>query len=437
MKTNFLSTALLAVLMSTTAAVTANAQMSYSGGSAPKPAASQSSSSSSSQSASVGKAVGKQLIEAQKAIAAKDWAGALADVKQAQAVPNQTAYETYEINKFLAIVAIQTKDYATATTASEAAADSPVMPEEEKKDMYHNALLLAGQAQQYDKAIGYGEKLAQMNALDDVLSAALATAYYQTKDMANAKKYAQMSLDMAKAAGKQPEANATLILGNIEGKTDPDAARRAIEQIILSQNNSDDWSKIIDDAMSKKSKAIDALFLFRLRDMVGVMRSDDYQALASLASQFHDDKEVVTVLEQGISTGKITTAQAGSKLTSARSAAARDAGVLSQVASAAQRAKTGKDALSLGEDYWGYGRYSDAAAMAQLALQKGVSDPGEAKLLLGSAQAADGKYADAQTTLAGVTGDFARTRAAHLWSLYAQVKAKGTPSAAAPQPAGH
>jgi hypothetical protein len=47
-------------------------------------------------------------------------------------------------------------------------------------------------------------------------------------------------------------------------------------------------------------------------------------------------------------------------------------------------------------------------------------------MLLGSALAAGGKYAEAQTTFGQVSGDQVRTRAAHLWSLYAQVKAKGT-----------
>jgi hypothetical protein len=63
--------------------------------------------------------------------------------------------------------------------------------------------------------------------------------------------------------------------------------------------------------------------------------------------------------------------------------------------------------------------------MARLAQTKGgLKDSGEATMLLGMAQVMQGKNAEAQTTLAGVSGAEARTRAAKLWSLYAQVKAK-------------
>ena len=74
---------------------------------------------------------------------------------------------------------------------------------------------------------------------------------------------------------------------------------------------------------------------------------------------------------------------------------------------------------------------ADVEAMARLASQKGgLKDPGEATMLLGMAQAMQGKTAEAQATLGPVTGAEARTRAAHLWSLYAQVKAKGAAPAA-------
>jgi hypothetical protein len=43
----------------------------------------------------------------------------------------------------------------------------------------------------------------------------------------------------------------------------------------------------------------------------------------------------------------------------------------------------------------------------------------------------NGEEAQAQTTLSGVNGAIARTRAAHLWSLFAQVKAKNAPAPAA------
>jgi hypothetical protein len=286
-------------------------------------------------------------------------------------------------------------------------------------------MIVAQNVKNWSKVIEYGQKLEAQNALDDITQTMFAIAYYEMKDMANAQKYAQMAIDTAKAAGKTPQPNALIIMSNVQAKNDPDAARRTIESLILATNKPDDWSKLIDDALSHKgTKSVDALFLFRLRDAVGAMKGEDYPVLAGLASQQHLDKEAATALEEGINSGKITSAQA-TGLAAARKNAAQDAGVLNSVAAAANNSKNGQAAIALAEDYWGYGRYSDVEAMARLAQTKGgLKDSGEATMLLGMAQVMQGKNAEAQTTLAGVSGAEARTRAAKLWSLYAQVKAK-------------
>jgi hypothetical protein len=376
-------------------------------------------------------AVGVALTAAQKALATKDYATAMTQIKAAQAVPNRTPFDDFNINRFLSAVAANTGDYDTAAIAFDGVINSPSfvdLPADEQAATYHDATIVSQNAKHWPQVIAYGQKVEASGKADDLVMTMMAIAYYQQKDNANAQKYAQMAIDTAKAAGKQPQPNALIILGNIQGKSDPDAARRSIEALILASNNSEDWSKLIDDGLSHKgTKPIDALFLYRLRYQLGTMRPDDYPVLGQLAAQLHLDKEAATVLDQGISSGKITAAQAGGTLSTSRGLAARDAGVLSAVAAAANSSKTGQAALALAEDYWGYGRYADVEAMARLALSKGgLKDPGEATVLLGSALAAEGKYDEAQTTLASVSGGEARGRAAHLWSLYAQVKAKGT-----------
>jgi tetratricopeptide (TPR) repeat protein len=255
----------------------------------------------------------------------------------------------------------------------------------------------------------------------------MAIAYYQQKDNANAEKYAQMALDAAKAEGKSPQPNAQIILGNIQGKTNPDAARKSVEAIVLNTNDPSDWSRLIDDALSQKANSIDALYLYRLRNQVSAMqKGDDYVIWGELATQQKLDKEALAAYDKGISSGKLTSGQVGKAYATARNNAAQDAGVLSAAASAASKSKRGEDALRVGEDYWGYGRYADAETMARAALAKGVKDTGEANMLLGASLVAQGKTAEAQTTFAKVNGNAVRSRAAHLWSLYAQVKAKGT-----------
>jgi len=409
MKKNFLRAAFVAALMSTAAVATTTSALAAD---------------------HLSKDVATDLKAAQDAITNKDGATAMAQIKAAQALSDRTPYDDFTINRFLSAVAAQQQDYATAATAYDAFIGTPYFNDlkpEEQKAAYHDATIVSQNAQHWQKVIEYGQKLEAMQGLDDLTETMIAIAYFKTNDNANAQKYAQMAIDAAKAAGKEPQPNATIIIGNVEGKTNPDAARHAIESLILSSNNPDDWGKLIDDALSHKgTKAIDALFLFRLRNAVGASKGDDLTMQAGLASQQHLDKEAATVLEGGINSGKLTSGQA-TGLAAARKGAAQDAGVLNSVASVANSSKNGQAALALAEDYWGYGRYADVEAMARLASTKGgLKDPGEATMLLGMAQAMQGKSAEAEATLGGVTsGGEARIRAAHLWALYAQVKAKG------------
>jgi tetratricopeptide (TPR) repeat protein len=425
MKKYFVTAALAAALLGTAA----QAQM---GGGAP---ASSSSSTPAHKSGGdhLSKDVATTLKAAQDALQAKDNNTALAQVKAAQALPDRSAYDDFTINRFLSAVSASMQDYKTSADAFDSFIASPFfagLTPEEQKAAYHDATVVSQNAQHWQKTIEYGQKLEAINGLDDLTMTMMAIGYYQLKDEANAQKYAQMAIDAAKAAGKTPEPNAQIILGNIQGKTNPDAARKSVEAIVLNTNNPEDWGRLIDDALSHKANSIDALYLYRLRNQVGAMqKGDDYTIWGELATQQKLDKEALGAYDKGIAAGKLTAGQLGKGYSTARSAAAQDAGVLSVAASAASKSKRGEDALRVGEDYWGYGRYADAETMARDALAKGVKDTGEANMLLGASLVAQGKTAEAETTFAKVSGNDVRSRAAHLWSLYAQVKAKGTPAA--------
>src|SRR6202034_1480138 len=104
----------------------------------------------------------------------------------AQAVPSPTPIETYYINKFVAAVAIQQKDYPTASTAYTAMATSPVLPDADKKDIFHNAMLLSSMNKDWQNIMIYGKQLEAINGMDDQTYGVLALAYYNLKDMTNA-----------------------------------------------------------------------------------------------------------------------------------------------------------------------------------------------------------------------------------------------------------
>jgi hypothetical protein len=410
------------------------------GGSTPAPRVPQGQTSSKPSASSenhLSKAVGPQVVDAQKDLQSKDFQSAMTKLKAAQAVADRTPFDDYVINRLIAGAAIGLNDMPTAATAQEAAADSAALPDADKKAVYHDALQLTAYMKQWPKTIAYGQQLAQLNGLDYQTAANLAIAYYSSNDFGHAQQYAQQSMDMAKAAGQPPDQNAMNIVMSSQVKQNNQAgAEQTLEQLALQGNSPDAWGQLVGVAFGAKGmNDATALYLYRMLVLVGAMKASDYKEMGSLLNELGYPTESAKVLEQGVSAGKVSSAEVGAMLSKARRDAAADERALPQIAASAAKSRTGEQDVKLGEDYWGYGRYADAEAAGRRAMSKGgLKSPSEGPLLVGAAEVAQGKYADAMQTLSRVAGGEAVTRTGHLWSLYAQ--SKQGPTRASTQPAG-
>jgi hypothetical protein len=378
-------------------------------------------------------------MDAQKALQAKDFQGAMAKLKEAQGVSDRTDYDNYIINRLMMSTAVGLNDMASAATAAEAAADSTAVPDAEKKDVLHDALQLATVQKQYAKVAQYGQQLAAMNALDYQTTGMLALAYYETNDFTRAQQYAQQSISLAKAAGQPADQNALMIVMSSQVKQNNQAgAEQTLEQMVLQSNSPESWAQLVGASFGAKGmNDATAIYLYRLLILAGAAKGSDYKEMASALSVLGYPTETRNVLQQAISAGKVSSGEVGATLSKARRDAAQDERMLPQIASAAAKSRTGEQDIKLAEDYWGYGRYADAEAAARRAIGKGgLKTPAEGPLMIGTAQIAQNKYAEGLQTLSQVSGNEAATRTAHLWSLYAQAK-QGGHSASAPAAPAH
>jgi len=387
----------------------------------------------------VSKAVAPALSAAQKAAQAGNWAEALSQARAAQAVAGRTPIDDVTINDFIGVAAVNLKDFKTATAAFEAAADSPAnteMDPAERADLYHNALLLAGDAQQWQKVFTYAQVLESLNKMDDATYLEVAIGYYNMKDTARAKQYAQRSIDAAKAAGKPPQDNALKIVMNSEAQANPAAAEQALEQIILRSNSPEDWGRLIDnDFAAKGMNDVTAMDLYRLKFATKALGKQDASLAGKLANELYYYGDGVKIMEAAGITGP--------DMNAARNGAAREQGSLNAEIAAAHKG-SGQEAIRVAEALYGYGRYADAEQLAREALSKGLAgkgkcrshcDPAEALLLIGMSQAMQGRYADALASFNSVKGSEADLKTAHLWAMYAQIHQGGAQPAAAPAPA--
>ena len=388
---------------------------------------------------SVSVPVGKILVDAQKAYQSNDFAGGLTLTKQAQALPDRTDFDNFEIDKMLAFGMIKTNDLAGAYEAELAMAQSASMPDTDKAETFRIVTLLGAQLKHYDVAIKYGTQFMALNPTPDPLVlGVLAQSYYYSNDFANAEALSAKSI-AATPAGKAPDRGALEVVFGSQIKQNKMAeANATLEQIVTWYDEPDEWAQLILSSISIKGiKDYEALDIFRLMVPTKAKgQSDDYITPANVAMNANLPVEAENFLQLGINAGVLTNASAGALLAKARPAATRDRATISQFDAEARKSSNGELDAKLADTYFGYGRYDDAIAAAQRALKKGGPkvNPDQMNMIIAMALTVQGKTADAATAFNSVSGSTAAlARAKHLWLLYLNRKTATASAAPAAQ----
>jgi hypothetical protein len=384
----------------------------------------------------ISKAIAKQMQAVVTALQAKDYATASAKLNEAKAATGRTPYDDYKIAQIEGYIALNQNNHAGALAAYKSILDYADMPPEDAGQIYQATMELANEASDYPTAIKAGTKFVALGPASDVALAQLAVAYYYSKDLPNAKIWAQKSVDASKAANKAPDHGALQILQNVAADSkDVGGAAQALQQLVMSYNKPDDWAQLIEISYAKGIRDTQIRDMRRLELLVGApMDAGEYQEVAQMQLRGGYPGEAKRFLEAGVAAGKVKSSD--QSLATARAKAAGDEKSLaSNDASAAKAASGDLDAVSA-QAYYGYGRYAEAEAAAARSVAKGgrKGDPVEAPMLLAMSQAAEGKYADAQASFAKVPQPTeAQKNVVSLWTLYCKTKLANTTAA----PAAH
>lgn len=378
---------------------------------------------------SVSAPVGKLLQPAQKAMEANDYATALTNIKAAQALPDQTPFDTYKINEFLGNVYIKQNDHVNAEVAFSAMADSPSLgdvPPEEKANTLRIAALLATEQKHYANGVKYAKAfLALGGAPDPLVLTSLSEAYYYSNDYANAETIASQIV-AATPPGQAPNRGGLEVLFGSQLKAKKqDEAVKTLEQIVTYYDDPDEWGQLIDVSLGVKGiKDFEALHMYRLRAVVkATPHEEDFTVAAALALSVGYPVEADAFLQAGLSAGVVANSgKNAQQISEARGRAATDRKTLDSFAGIAAKSPSGELDLKLAETYYGYGRYADAVTAARRALQKGgaKSNPNEANMVLGEALLRQGDMAGATAAFNAVSAPTpGMAKVQHLWLLYA------------------
>jgi hypothetical protein len=205
-------------------------------------------------------AVGKPLNDAMKLVDMKDFAGALAKVKEADAVTDKTPFEEYSISKYMGFIAINQPmpDYTAATVAYNRQVASGAAPDAEKVNMYNIAMRLNYQAMNYPEVIKEAQALKAIQPLDDTGHLVLIQSYYNSNDFANAATAAKDQIAARVAAGMKPTEDVLGLLLNAQIKNKDEAgARQTLDQLAMVSAKPEVWSQVMDFALGAQPLSLE------------------------------------------------------------------------------------------------------------------------------------------------------------------------------------
>ena len=378
----------------------------------------------------IGAKVGKPLQAAQELAQKKDLNGALAKVKEAEAVASKTPFEQFKIDQFKVFIQLQRADYAAAGRAMEATIASGFLSAEENTKTYKSLAQIAYQVKDYNKVIEYGKKYAQSAPGDLEVQLLIIQAQYLQKDYKGTATSLRAIIASADKSGREVKQDWLQLLMSAEYEQKNDAGVADVLEMLLKRYPSPkywrDRIQMVQDLPELGDR--ENFEILRLMNETDVLQDEgEYIELAELAIQLGLPGEAKSVLDKGFANQTLGMGEAADRqkrlLTMASTQAGDDSKALAQVEKETAAAASGDPDVKTGEAYLNYGQLDAAVAALQRGLGKGnVTALDTANLQLGIAYFRLGRIEEAKTAFAAVTQNKALTDLARLWTLFIQQK---------------
>jgi hypothetical protein len=377
---------------------------------------------------------------AQAAIKAGDAAGALAKLKEAEALPNPTPYEHYLILRVRAPAEYAAGDLKSASADFQATLASDLLPAADRLPITKALAEIQYSGADYPQAAATMQQYFAAGGQDAQLKELLPQTLYLAKDYAGAAKGFQAQVDAIYAAGQKPPEKTLRLLASAQSQAKDEAGYAAtLERLAVGYPKADYWKDLISRA-EHADKFSDRVYVdvYRLKaDALGATADAERLSYAALALRAGYPGEAQRVLDEGLAKKAFTGAdlgQANKLRAEAAKGAAADKAQMAAGEASAKNAKDGNALASAGVLETVTGDPAAGTDLLQQAISKGgLKAPDEATLHLGLSQLRAGRDADAAKTFQSLTTPPGIAALAHVYALVAQSRieaAKPTPIAA-------
>lgn len=372
--------------------------------------------------------VGKPLQAAQELIRAQKYKDALNKVREADAVGNKSANETYLIERMRIAAASGAGDVETAAKSFELV--SARVSTADKLRMLESITGAYYRAGQYGKAQQWGQRYFKEGGTSGTMRTLLIQSQYLAGDFAGAARELSTEIQQAERAGSTPAEDRLKLLVNATLKmNDTNGYVWALERLVTYYPKKEYWVDLL-SRLQRKPNFSDRLALdtYRLSLATGSMsQANDFMEMAQLAVQAGSPAEARQVLDKGFAANILGQGPQAERQKRLRELVAKrveeEAAGRAAAIEEAKAAKDGTALVNIGLNLVFAGDKAQGLALMQQGIAKNnLKRPEDAKLHLAVAQITAGETAKAQVTLKGVGGTDGTADLARLWALYAKRK---------------
>lgn len=337
----------------------------------------------------------------------------------------------YAFARYQMTIAIQRSDNAMLSQAVDMAIDSGVSPPDELPTYLSSQFELARQAGDNAKAERALGRLAELRPGDVDIQVQLAQLRVGQGRVAEGLRTLQSAIQVRQAAG-QPVPESWLRYASATAFNSRDAAIRGqalgfARSLVAAYPTAVNWRDALGILRDVGNyDAATQLDLWRLALAAGALNGErDWFDFANALNQGGYPGEAKAVLDAGVARRMVDASRSPFRelLVTANGRIAADRADLPDSQRSALAAANGVAALRTGDAFFGYGRYPEAIALYQAALQKGGVDANVVNTRLGIAFALAGQRAQAEAALRAVTGP--RAEIAQFWLLWLQQRPAG------------
>ncbi|GGF08099.1 hypothetical protein GCM10011611_11900 [Aliidongia dinghuensis] len=369
--------------------------------------------------------VGKPLQKAQDFVKQHKFSEASAQLRDAEAAKNKTAYESFVIEQMRGAIAQASGDTAGASKSFQAQLASGRVTGAEQTKLVLAVASMSYQAKDYPTAITWFTRYFKEPGADPANRTFLIQSYYLSGDYANAGKAQAEQIAAEEKANAKPSEEQLQLLAACQTQTKDNAGFAAtMEKLVVYYPKKDYWAQLIHGLQVKPGFSDRlTLDLDRLQLAVGTLAaSAQYMDMAQIALQAGLTGEAKTIVDKGYTAGVLGTGTEAPRQQRLKDLVTRtiadDQQNMGKGDAEAAAAKDGNALFDIGAKYVSYGQFDKGIpAMEQGIRKDALKHPEDAKLHLGLAYLAAGQKAKAVQMLKTVGGTDGTADLARLWIL--------------------